>query len=75
MKGVKINSGPHRISAAFSVRFTLSDGRLNCEWSPRMPSQREQQQLMLKYQKARDEFLAGVSAQLGASIVVAEFQP
>jgi hypothetical protein len=76
MISAQIASDKQRINATYSVRFTLAPGlgRLDCEWSPHMPSTRKQRLLMPKYLKARNMFLAGASAQLGINIMCVEVQ-
>ncbi|MDE2368515.1 MAG: hypothetical protein KGN16_06035 [Burkholderiales bacterium] len=72
MTAGNLTSDLYRVGAGFSVRFRLVDDRLDCEWTPRMPTKREFSRAADRYRAARDEFLAEWARRLGRSVICLE---
>lgn len=62
----------HRLSASFSVRFSITDEGFGAQWSPKVPTPREMKRLLTPYRLARDAFVRAFAAQRGVRIAVLE---
>lgn len=60
------------VGDGFAVSFTMSAGRLDCEWSPRVPEGRKARRYLPAYRLARDEFIRRLSVRTGIVIGVVE---
>lgn len=56
------------LPGGFAVEFSLSDGRLECEWSPSLPRGNRAKKMLPHYRDARNDFLAS----LGMNLAVIE---
>ena len=50
----------HDLPGGYSVEFALSGGRLDCIWSPEMPTGKRAKKLRAHYRRARDSFIASL---------------
>jgi hypothetical protein len=65
-------SGPHRVGLGYSIEFTLSAGRFDALWTPHIPHARDQRRVCVKYEAARDKFLAEIARRTGGPVVAVE---
>lgn len=65
-------SDRHRLGGGVTVRFDLNGGRLDAEWSPRLPTAREFHRLIERYRAARQVFMESVAATTGGAVIVIE---
>ena len=71
---ITVASDVHRLSDRYAVQFTLREGRLCVEWLPHLP-RGVKGQLLLRYRRARDQFLRMLSQHAGLRCCVVEVQP
>jgi hypothetical protein len=58
----------YRLPAGYSVEFSLDAGKLDCTWSPDMPTGTRARKLLPNYRAARNAFLTS----LGLNVAVVE---
>ncbi|MCU0920994.1 MAG: hypothetical protein MUF16_11750 [Burkholderiaceae bacterium] len=61
-----------RVGCGLSVRFSFTGERLECEWSPRLPTVREFRRVLDRYRVARHELLDEVSRRIGGTVLCVE---
>lgn len=64
----------YRLPRGFAVTFTVDTGNAAflAEWSPRLPTPREQRTLIDAYRAARHRFLVELSEQIGGTVACVE---
>lgn len=67
---IALQSEPVAVGDGFAVTFSFAAGRLDAEWSPKVPSRKPH--LAPAYRRARNEFLKHVAQQAGGGILVVE---
>lgn len=60
------------VGDGFAVSFSMKAGRLDCEWSPRVPKGRKVRRYLPAYRLARDEFIRRMAKRTGIVIGVIE---
>lgn len=76
LNDLNLTSDLHRVGLGYSIQFTMRAGHLQCEWTPRMPRAKDQQRVNVKYEAARDLFIAELLRAAGeAEAVVVEARP
>lgn len=69
---INMSSEAMPVGDGFAVTFSMKAGRLDCEWSPRVPKGRKARRYLPAYRLARDEFIRRLSARAGIVIGVVE---
>lgn len=69
---INMSSEAMPVGDGFAVSFSMKAGRLDCEWSPRMPKGRKARRYLPAYRLARDEFILRMAKRTGVVIGVIE---
>jgi hypothetical protein len=69
---INLSSEAMPVGDGFAVTFFMKAGRLDCEWSPRVPKGRKARRYLPAYRLARNEFIRRLSARAGIVIGVIE---
>ena len=68
----KLTGDLHRVGGGYSVQFSTRNGRLECRWTPDMPSQLDLRRKvdMMRYEAARESFIVELQRCMGGPVAV-----